>query len=608
MKHTKNNIHKKEFQNFYNYMLEQSDSPNTDTSKQTKKNLQKVYLLFQHFKQYEKQKKIKISTPPPKNKKKNNTETKPYKWNTSAPTQNKHFQNIPYNKKTMTQKHQRQLLQQRQLTDQDSSDESQNHSSQHSNSSKTTSSSIPDTENSHDESQNFFPETEENTSSSESPPPQQQQQNSQDAFFISKQQILQNYNKYGEILQTPDPNYTHVRLYRLPTMLTPTEYKYARKRMVYHKKNQRPCQNYLVVDVCKKTMFRCPLSGCEHSPLNNLMIHQALKKHCQTYHNDGHNYIFHYKTDQTWRETHYPPESTNKNFQNPMTQQYKTQKGQKVYHNPDVNSNNSYEWKGKNPFPNLPNNSYNQNNCKGKNPFPALSNNSYNNPQYKGQNPFPTLSNNTYDQNNHKGNSPYTNEQNIIPYHKNDHKGQNPFPILPNTSYDNSQCQTVMSSLPNPQYSNPNEYTSKEPCSNFTNNNYDPNYMTNTPYNKSDHKGQNPFPPFPNNTYPNPILPSANIPYCNPPNEYTSKGPSTNLAQISQQLEYKGKGPSTTSEQDPQQYIKDDYCHEQTEQYQKFPIPETNPEDEDENNKVSPSTPPISPDQEITPKPSFSEP
>ena len=70
MKHTKNNTHKKEFQNFYNYMLEQSDSPNTDTSKQTKKNLQKVYLLFQHYKQYEKQKKIKISTPPQKIKKK----------------------------------------------------------------------------------------------------------------------------------------------------------------------------------------------------------------------------------------------------------------------------------------------------------------------------------------------------------------------------------------------------------------------------------------------------------------------------------------------------------------------------------------------------------
>ena len=191
----------------------------------------------------------------------------------------------------MTQKHQRQLLQQRQLTDQDSSDESQNHSSQHSNSSKTTSSSTPETENSHDESQNFFQQTDENESSSESPPPQQQQ-NSQDAFFISKQQILQNFNKYGEILKSPDPNYTHVRLYRLPTMLTTTEYEHARKYSFSNQMGQKPCQNYNVIDLTEKSMFRRPLPSCKRKPLNNLMIHQALKNHCQIYHDDCNKYIF----------------------------------------------------------------------------------------------------------------------------------------------------------------------------------------------------------------------------------------------------------------------------------------------------------------------------
>ena len=193
---------------------------------------------------------------------------------------------------TQQHQHQQQRLQQQQLTDQESSDESQNPSSDHSNSSKTTNSSTPENENSHDESQDCFQQEDGNESSNESPPPQQKQHNSQDALFISKQQVLQNYAKYGEIVQSPDPNFIHIRLYRLPTMLTTTEYEHASKHMIYHKMGQKPCLNYHVVDVTKKTMFRCPFPSCEHTPLNNLMIHQALKRHCQIYHNDGNNYIF----------------------------------------------------------------------------------------------------------------------------------------------------------------------------------------------------------------------------------------------------------------------------------------------------------------------------
>ena len=219
-------------------------------------------------------------------------------------------------------------------------------------------------------------------------------------------------------------------MYRHPTTLTSEEYQHANKHFFRYTYGQKPCRNYNVVDVTKKTMFRRPLPACKHKPLNNLMIHQALKKHCKDYHDDGNNYIFHYKTDETWKEIHYPPQSTNKKIENPMTQQYKIQKGQKFYHNSDVNSKNSYECKGKNPLTTLPNNSYNQNNYKGKNPFPTFSNNSYNN-------------------NHHKGKSPYTNEPNDTAYDKNNHKGKNPFrETKPEDELGKKEDDTTSSSTP----------------------------------------------------------------------------------------------------------------------------------------------------------------
>ena len=69
MKLTKNNLDKKNFQNFSKYVYEQSDSPNTDTSIPTKKELQKAYLLMQYYKEYEKQNKKKPYPPPPLPKK-----------------------------------------------------------------------------------------------------------------------------------------------------------------------------------------------------------------------------------------------------------------------------------------------------------------------------------------------------------------------------------------------------------------------------------------------------------------------------------------------------------------------------------------------------------
>ena len=57
MKHTKNDLHKKDFQNFSKYVYEQSDSPNTNTSIPTTKEVQKAYLLMQYYKEYEKQNK-----------------------------------------------------------------------------------------------------------------------------------------------------------------------------------------------------------------------------------------------------------------------------------------------------------------------------------------------------------------------------------------------------------------------------------------------------------------------------------------------------------------------------------------------------------------------
>ena len=69
MKHTKNDFDKKDFQNFSKYLYEQSDSPNTDTSLATKKEIQKVYLLMKQYKQYEKQNKKNNTNPPPKKKK-----------------------------------------------------------------------------------------------------------------------------------------------------------------------------------------------------------------------------------------------------------------------------------------------------------------------------------------------------------------------------------------------------------------------------------------------------------------------------------------------------------------------------------------------------------
>ena len=281
----------------------------------------------------------------------------------------------------MTQQHQQQQQQQAQEEGQEqsnSSDESQPDSSDHSDTSEKTSSSSQQNEDSQEDNQEMYP--------------QEQQHNS---FIISQEQVLQNSATYGQIANYQDHNSIHIYLYRHPTMLTTEEYKHAQKHFFHYETGQKPCQNFDVVDITKKTMFRCPFPECNHTPLNNLMVHQALTNHCQIYHNDGKNYIFHYKEHLIWKTTSFPPEPTDKNIQNLMTQQYKIQKGQKFYHNSDVNSNNPNEWNNISNY---------QNNYKGKkNPFPTLPDNSYDKNQYKGKNPISTLPHNSYDKNQYKG-------------------------------------------------------------------------------------------------------------------------------------------------------------------------------------------------------------
>ena len=132
---------------------------------------------------------------------------------------------------------------------------------------------------------------------------------------------------------------------------------------------------------------------------------------------------------------------------------------------------------------------------------------------------------------------------------------------MSNNSYDNNQYKgkNPIFPLPDNQHNNPNEYKGKGPCTNFSNNTYDKNdhkgkspytnEPNNTAYDKNDHKGKNPFPTLPNNSYDNPN-------------------------------EYKGKGPSTTSPRNPQHFAICDYCYQQTDKYQIYSIPKTNPEDE----------------------------
>ena len=82
-------------------------------------------------------------------------------------------------------------------------------------------------------------------------------------------------------MEYPDSYIIHIRLYPLPTTLTTEKYEHANKYYFRNQMGQKPCQNYNVIDLTEKSIFRCPLPSCKHKPLNNLMIHQALKHHCQ---------------------------------------------------------------------------------------------------------------------------------------------------------------------------------------------------------------------------------------------------------------------------------------------------------------------------------------
>ena len=409
-----------------------------------------------------------------KKKGENNTATKPYKCNTSPTRQNKDFEMIPYNKKPMSQQHQQQLQQQQQPKEEgqeednqkgDSANQSEHDSSHHSDESEQSDSSDQHNEDNHENNQENYQkedssnqqherQTHKNDSSDQSQQQQHEQQQyplsriSPDIPIISQEQVLQNFAKFGKITKYRQSNYTHIRLYRLPTSLTTEEYEHANKYYFFrYQMNQKPCRNNnLTLDLSKKTMFRCPLPACKHRPLNNLRIHQSLKNHCQFYHNDGNNYIFHYKADQIWKTFSFPPKPNDKNNTYNDTQQYNIQKGKTVFFNSDVNSNNSNEWKGKNPFPTLPNNFYDKNRRKGKGPTLPLPHNYHYQPnKYKGKRPYTNLPNNTCD--------------------KNDHNGKNPIPTLQNNTYDKKHCKgkNPFTTLPNNNYYNPNEYKGKGP-------------------------------------------------------------------------------------------------------------------------------------------------
>ena len=468
MKYTKNNYDKKEFRKIFNYMCQQFDYTSIE-----EKEILKLYLQKKNYPTNENQNnKNHINA---KKKGENNTATKPYKCNTSPTRQNKDFEMIPYNKKPMSQQHQQQLQQQQQPKEEgqeedkqkgDSANQSEHDSSHHSGEPKQSDSSDQHDEDNHEKNQENYQkehssnqqherETHKNNSSDQS---QQQQQHEQQQYplsrispdipIISQEQVLENFAKFGKITKYRQSNYTHIRLYRHPTSLTTEEYEHANKYYFFrYQMNQKPCRNNsLPLDLSKKTMFRCRLPACKHRPLNNLRIHQSLKNHCQFYHNDGNNYIFHYKADQIWKTFSFPPKPNDKNNTYNDTQQYNIQKGKTVFFNSDVNSNNSNEWKGKNPLPTLPNTLYDKNRRKGKGPTLPLPHNYHYQPnKYKGKRPYTNLPNNTCD--------------------KNDHNGKNPIPTLQNNTYDKKHCKgkNPFTTLPNNNYYNPNEYKGKGP-------------------------------------------------------------------------------------------------------------------------------------------------
>ena len=400
-----NNFDKTEFEQFFNEMCKQSDTSDENTKKKHQEQKNEMRKTFLHIKTFLNNKQEEENNTNSKKNIENIAQTKPNTSNTCLNTQDKHIQTTTYNDNINDPKYNHkqnnettltQQQQQQQQQEQKEEEQKQQRKEQNNNVSL----------NQQKQQQNkHYPNI---------PTIQHQQQHppsiiSSDTFFITKEEILQNFKKYGYINDTQNPNYTHIYLFRHPTAFTLREYQYAKRNQRICKYGHPPSPNYNIVDINKETMFRCPLVSCEHKPLNNLYIKQSLLNHCRCYHQENTNYIFYYKQDLTWITLYYPPLPMRLNHNN---QPDNIQKGQKFYRN-SYNPNDYY--KGKGPSPTLPNNFYYANKSKGKQHFETSSNNSYYQNKHKGKKTCTTSSNNFNNPNDYyKGKGPQTTLPHIV--------------------------------------------------------------------------------------------------------------------------------------------------------------------------------------------------
>ena len=114
-------------------------------------------------------------------------------------------------------------------------------------------------------------------------------------IVVSQDYILNNAHLYGEVIENENEYYITIKLYRRKVALTLEEIEIS--------------QNILhPIDIQKQSMYRCPLSSCQHKPLNNIYIRTHIQQHCHHYHfNDKKNYCFLYQINEEWKSCYYPP-------------------------------------------------------------------------------------------------------------------------------------------------------------------------------------------------------------------------------------------------------------------------------------------------------------
>ena len=119
-----------------------------------------------------------------------------------------------------------------------------------------------------------------------------------DEIVISEHEIKNKIHLYGNVHEKQENNKIIIDI----TLFPQQQINLTQREITLGNFIQHP------IEKKRKYMFRCPLTKCNHRPLNFYYIETHLNQHFQHYHCSESNihYIVKFQTNQEWKTLHYP--------------------------------------------------------------------------------------------------------------------------------------------------------------------------------------------------------------------------------------------------------------------------------------------------------------